>query len=122
MVSGAAKRRGDERREALRALAFSDPSRPDSIDAVLHDVDELLCYREDLGHQDRAHRYLAHRKVARDATDTAVQRAAADLVLRAAALGRDPVPPGAMAGIRRIADIAHEIDVTAYAVKRQLEA
>ena len=112
MISGAVKRHGDEKRAALTALPLSSPSRPDSIEAVMADADAVFGYRTDLGYQDRAHRYLAHRGVCRDSTDTACLRVVYDLV----------VGEPSLAGARRIAELAHEIDVTAYALKKQLGA
>lgn len=121
MISGAVKRRGDEKRAALNALPLSSPSRPDTIEAVMADADAVFGYRTDLGYQDRAHRYLAHRGVCRDSTDTACLRVVYDLVGRAHRLG-GPVGEPSLAGARRIAELAHEIDVTAYTLKKQLGA
>ena len=59
----------------------------DSLRRVLDDVDGVFGYREGVRPGGRAHDYLDRNNVARDARDTAMQRAVYDMVQRAYAVG-----------------------------------
>ena len=59
----------------------------DSLRRVLDDVDDVFGYRDGVRPGGRAHDYLDRNNVARDARDTAMQRAVYDMVQRAYAVG-----------------------------------
>ena len=61
----------------------------DSIDQILEDADEVFCFKQDDRPQERAHRYLEKYQVAREVSDTAMQRVARHLVERTKALYED---------------------------------
>ena len=61
----------------------------DSIDQILEDADEVFCFKQDDRPQERAHRYLERYQVARNTSDTAMQRVARHLVERTRALYQD---------------------------------
>ena len=61
----------------------------DSIDQILEDADEVFCFRQDERPQERAHRYLERYQVARNVSDTAMQRVARHLVERTKELYED---------------------------------
>lgn len=60
---------------------------PDTMGAVLSDLDEVFGYRPDVRCQDRAHEYLDAHKVQREFKDTAMLCATKDMVRRAYQLG-----------------------------------
>lgn len=60
----------------------------DTLGAVLDDVARVFSYDRDSRPQDRAHAYLSERRVPRGYDDTALQCAAADMVMRAQAVAR----------------------------------
>ena len=60
---------------------------PDSMGAVLSDLEEVFGYRPDVRCQDRAHEYLDAHKVQREFKDTAMLCATKDMVRRAYQLG-----------------------------------
>lgn len=67
---------------------FSNRRLADSLDAVRRDARAVFGFVEGERCQTRAHRYLTYRGVARTGDDTAVERAALDLVERAVACCR----------------------------------
>lgn len=60
----------------------------DDMAAVLDDLRAVFGYQTDVRPQDRAHAYIDRRRVQRGFSDTALQCAATDMVMRAFALGR----------------------------------
>lgn len=60
---------------------------PDSMGAVLSDLEEVFGYRPDVRCQDRAHEYLSEHMVQRGYKDTAMLCATKDMIQRAYQLG-----------------------------------
>ena len=60
----------------------------DEMAAILDDLRAVFGYQTDVRPQDRAHAYIDRRRVQRGFSDTALQCAATDMVMRAFAIGR----------------------------------
>lgn len=69
-----------------------------AMESVLADVDECFRYDTEHSYKDRAHAYLVHRGVGREAGDTAVQRVVRDVAERAYQAGVADAGGGPEAG------------------------